>query len=79
MVCFECTIIEALQSSKKIGKVRSLKSRIKTHSFLENNITSSNEVFKDFESAMAVGIRKLGNQNPETAESYVIVKQNACS
>jgi len=42
---------------------------MKTHAFLEEIITSSNEVFKDFESDMAVGIRKLVNLTRETAES----------
>jgi hypothetical protein len=36
-----------------------LRSRIKTHSFLEEIITSSKEVFKDLESDMAVRIRTL--------------------
>jgi len=39
-------------------------------------ITSRKEVCKDFESDMAVGIRKLGNSTWETAEINVIVKQN---
>ena len=54
--CFQPTIIEAHPSSKTVCKVSSLKSRIKTSSSLEENITLSNEVFKDFESDMAVGI-----------------------
>jgi len=32
-------------------------------------ITSSDEVFNDFESDMGVGIRKLGNATQKTAES----------
>jgi len=38
---------------------------------------SSNEVFKDFESDMAVAFSMLGNSTKETAESNVIAKQNA--
>jgi len=60
-----------------IWAVRSLKSRIKTHLFLEEIITSSNEVFEDLESDMVVVIRKLRNRNRETAESKVIVLWNA--
>jgi hypothetical protein len=52
---FEPTFIEAYQASKTICKVRSLKSRIKTRSFLEDIITSNNEVFRDFVSDIVVG------------------------
>ena len=62
-----------------ICKVRSLKSRIKTRSFLEEIITSSNEVFKDCVSDMAVEIQKLGNLTRETAENNDTVKQIAGS
>jgi hypothetical protein len=41
---------------------------------LEEIITSGNEVFKDFESDMAVGIGKIGNPTLETGESNSIVK-----
>ena len=71
--------MEAHQASKMICKVRSLKSRIKTHSFLEEIITSSNEVFKDCVSDMAVEIQKLGNPTRETAENNDTVKQIAGS
>jgi len=57
---FERTFIEAHQALKMIPKVRLCKSEIKIHSFLEEIKTSSNEVFKHFESDVAVGIRKLG-------------------
>jgi len=67
---FEPTFIEAYQASKMICKVRSLKSQIKTRSFLEEIITSSNEAFKDLESDMVVGSRKLGNLTRNTAECY---------
>jgi hypothetical protein len=46
---------------------------------LEEIITSSNDVFKDFVSDMAVEIRNLGNLNQETAENNDTVKQIAGS
>ena len=58
-----------------ICEVRSLESRIKTHSFLEDIITSCTEVFKDCECDMTVGFRKLGNPTRETAKTNVIVKR----
>jgi len=76
---FESTFIEPHQPLKMICKVRSLKSRIKTCSFLEEIITSSNEVFKDFESDMAVGIRQLGNSTWKTAQIHDTAKQTAGS
>ena len=60
-------------------KVRSLKSQIKTRSFLEEIITSTNEAFKDSVSDMAVEIGKLGNPTRETAENNDTVKQIAGS
>jgi len=71
--------MEAHQASKMICKVRSLQSRIKTRSFLEEIITSSNEVFKDSVSDMAVEIQKLGVPTQETAENNDTVKQIAAS
>jgi len=62
-----------------IFKVWSLKSRIKTRSFLEEIITSSNEVFKDCVSDMAEEIRKLCNPTRETAKNHDTVKQIAGS
>jgi len=62
-----------------ICKVWSLKSQIKTLSFLEDIITSSKEVFRDFESEEAVGIRKLGNPTRETAGNTNIVEPTADS
>jgi len=56
-----------------ICKVRSLNSRIKTRSFLDEIITWSKEVFKDCESDVVVKIRMLGNPTRMTAESNVIV------
>jgi hypothetical protein len=40
-------------------------------------MTSSKEVFKDFESDMAVGIGQLGNPTQETAEYNDTVKQTS--
>jgi len=60
---FEPTFKEAHQASNKICRVRSFKSRIKTGSFLDDIITSSNEVFRDCESDMAVEIGWLRNCN----------------
>jgi len=62
-----------------ICKVRSLKSRIKTRSCLEESITSSNEMFKDFESDIVIELRKLGNPTRETGKNNDIVKQTAGS
>jgi len=76
---FEPTFMEAHQASKMICKVRSLKSRIKTRSFLEEIITSRNEVFKDCVSDMAVEIQTLGIPTRETAENNDTVKQIAGS
>jgi len=45
-----------------------------THSFLEDIITSSNEVYEDFESDIAVAIWMLHNAAWETVNSYVLVK-----
>jgi len=58
--CLDPTFIEAHQASKMICNVRSLKSRLKTRSLLDEIITSSNEVFKDCVSDMVVEIGKLG-------------------
>jgi hypothetical protein len=46
---------------------------------LEEFITSSKEVFKDFESDMAGKSRMLGELTRETAESNDTVKQTAGS
>jgi len=62
-----------------ICNIRSLKSRIKTRSFLKVIITSSNEVFKDFVSDMVVEIRMLGIPTRETAENNDTVKPTAGS
>jgi len=60
-----------------ICKVWSLKSHIKTHLFLAEIITSSNEVFKDFESDMAVRIGMLGDPTRKTDDSNDTVNQTA--
>jgi hypothetical protein len=57
---FEPTFIEAHQASKMICIEMSLKSRIKTGPFLEEIITSSDEVSKDCVSDMVVENGKLG-------------------
>jgi hypothetical protein len=62
-----------------IGEARSVKSRIKTCSFLQQIISSHIEVFKDCESDMVVGIRIIVNTTPATAESKVIELQIAGS
>jgi len=53
---FESKFIQTHQASMMICKLTSLKSWIKTGSFLEKIITSTNEVFKVFESNMAIDI-----------------------
>ena len=50
-----------------------------SRSFYEEIITSSNEMFKEYESDMAVGNRQLGNSTGETARSQVTVQQTAGS
>jgi hypothetical protein len=62
-----------------ICKVWSISSRIKTPSLLELIRTSNNEVLKDFESHLAVGISKLAHSTWNTAESNVAVEQTAGS
>jgi len=46
----------------------------KTCSFLEDLITSSNEVFKDIQCDITVEIWKMGNSTWETLKSTVIVQ-----
>jgi len=53
---FEPTFTEAHEKSNMICKVMSLKSRIKTHSLLEEIKISSTEVYQDFESDIMEGI-----------------------
>ena len=62
-----------------ICTARSLKSRIKTVSFVEEIITSNNEVFNDIESGMVVGIIMLGNPTRQTARGNDTVQQTAGS
>jgi len=62
-----------------ICNVRSLKSRIKTRSFLEEIITSSNEMFKNCVSDLVVEIGNIGIPTRETAENKDTVTQNAGS
>jgi hypothetical protein len=74
---FETSFIEAHQASKIICNVRSLKSRRKTRSFLVEIITSSKEVFKDFETDMAGIIITLGDPTQETANRNETVQETA--
>jgi hypothetical protein len=53
---FMPTFIKAHQALKMICNIWLVKSRMKTCSFLEEIITSSNEMFKDFESNIVRGI-----------------------
>jgi len=69
---FEPTFIQAHQAWKMMCKVRSLKSWINRWLFLEEIITSSNEVMKDFEANVAVGSRNVGNSAWVTTKSTVI-------
>jgi len=64
---------------KILCKVMSLKSRIKTYSFLEEIIISNTDVFKDVESDIAVGIGELGNPTRITAERNNKAKHTAGS
>jgi len=50
---------------------------MKTHSFLEEIITSSNEGFKDYVFNMGVEIWNLGTTTRMTAENNDTVKQTA--
>jgi hypothetical protein len=75
----EHTFIEAHQPLTLICKQRSLKSQIKTYAFLEEIISWSNEVPQDFDSDMAVEIRKLDNPTQYTAENNDTMKQTAGS
>jgi len=72
--CFEPTFIEAHHVSNINCELRSLKLQMKTHCFVENIITSSNELFKYWESDLVEGIWKLHNSGWETVKGYVIVK-----
>jgi len=76
---FEPTFIEAHQVSNIICKVRSLKSQIKTHLFLEQILSSSKEGFKDLESDTPERIWQLGNSTRMSAETNVTVEEAAGS
>ena len=67
--CFKSTFFDAHQALKMICKVMLLKSQIKTREFFEEIITSSNEVFKECESHMALRSRQLSNPARNPAES----------
>lgn len=55
------TFSEAYEVSIGSYNERSLKSLIKSHSFLQKILSSSIAVFRDLESDVAFGIRMLGN------------------
>jgi hypothetical protein len=74
---FEPTFVEAHQAPKMICKVLLFKSHIKKRSFLAQIITTSHEIFKDFESDMTLGLRMLDNPTSDTVESNSTLKQNA--
>ena len=74
---FQPRLIEARRASLMISKVRSLSSRIRTCSFVEEITISSTELFKDLPSNMPVRIRQLGNSTRKIAESYVTSQQTA--
>jgi len=76
---FEPTFIEAHQASNMICNVRLLKSRLKTRTFLEEIITSSNAVLQDCVSDMLVEIGKLGISTRESVKNHDTVTQNAGS
>jgi len=76
---FDPAFIEAHQVSKMICNVRSLRSRMKTRSCLEEIITSSQEVFKDLESDMVGGIRTLVDPTRKPGECDDTVQQTASS
>jgi len=76
---FEPSFIEAHQASKMICNVRSLRSRIKTRSFLEEIIASSKAVLKDLEYDMAVRIRTLVDPTQKPGESDDTVNQTVSS
>jgi len=60
-----------------ISKPRSLKSQLKTYSFFENIIISSNKILQDWESDMAGGICMLRNLSGDIGKCNVLIKQNA--
>jgi len=72
--CLEPTFTEVHQVSKIGYQVRLLKSRIKTCECLEDIMTSSHKVFKDLESNIVTGDRKLSNLSWKTAKRYNIAK-----
>jgi hypothetical protein len=76
---FEWTFIEVHQASNIIRRVRSFKSQIQSYLLLDDIITSSNEVFTDFESDIVLGIWSLCISGWVTVKSYNSVKYAAGS
>ena len=71
---FEPPFIEDHKSQNIIWNVRSLKSRISTHSILEEIKISWNEVFEDVKSDISTGVYMLGKCNRESVKGYNIVQ-----
>jgi hypothetical protein len=65
----EPTIVNTHQTSKVIGTVREYKSWYETPSLFDDIITSSNEIFKHFESNIILAIGIPGNLTEETVRS----------
>jgi len=76
---FEHTFIKAHQTAKMICTVWLLKSPIKTCSFLQEIITSHNQIFNNFKSNIPIESTNLGTLPWEITENYVIVKYNTRS
>jgi len=70
---FKPTFVEAHEASNMIRNGTSLKFRKNSSPCLDDIITSSNKVFEDFESDIAVGIWTQRNPTCETVTSIIIV------
>jgi hypothetical protein len=68
----EPRLIEAHPAWNIVYKVQLLKFQFKTHLFLYDIITSTNKVFRDWESDMVVRSWKLCNSSWETVKGYII-------
>jgi len=71
---FESTFRDVHQASNMIWRVRSYKSGVKTHSCLDDTITSNKELFLDFESDMVLGIWSLCQFSWMTVKNNDMVK-----
>jgi len=70
----EPRFFDAPQASKTICKVRLVKSQTKSSSLLEDIILSSNKVFIDWESDMAIRRWRLGYSGWETVQGDIIIE-----